>query len=326
MSEIFVIVEHRLNELRDITYEMLWKAGELAQAHAHTVTAVLIGHEVKPLAEQIADRADTVLLVDNERFKNFNANSYKELIADLIQESNPILTLIGNTAWGMELAPCLAVKTGYPLTTDCIDIGFQDGKLTAERQMYDGKIFSRVSFPDSPGYLLTVRAGVFSPDPFSDRKAEIVTKDLSAEQAAPKKEFVEYVETAAGEVDISQAEFLVSVGRGIGEEENIAQVKELAETLGGVLSCSRPIVDKNWLPKYLQVGTSGKSVTPKVYLAIGISGAFQHMAGVTGAGTVIAINKDPKAPIFRTAHYGIVEDLFKIVPALKEKLQEAKKG
>ncbi|MFW6115249.1 MAG: electron transfer flavoprotein subunit alpha/FixB family protein [Thermodesulfobacteriota bacterium] len=326
MSEIFVVVEHRLNEVRDITYEMLWKAGDLAQTHAHTVTAILIGHEVNPLAEQIADRADKVLVVDNERFKNFNANSYKEIISELIQEFNPILTLIGNTAWGMELAPCLAVKTGYPLATDCIDIAFQDGKLIAERQMYDGKIFSRISFSDSPGYLLTVRAGVFSTDPLSSRKAEIVSKDFPADQAPPQKEFVEYVETAAGEVDICQAEFLISVGRGIGEEENIALIKELAEACSGTLSCSRPIVDKNWLPKYLQVGTSGKSVTPKVYLAIGISGAFQHMAGVSGAGTVIAVNKDPKAPIFRTAHYGIVEDLFKVLPALKEKLQEVKKG
>jgi len=116
------------------------------------------------------------------------------------------------------------------------------------------------------------------------------------------------------------------VGRGIGEEENISIVKELSEALHGILSCSRPIVDKNWLPKYLQVGTSGKSVTPKVYVAVGISGAFQHMAGLSGAGTIIAINKDPKAPIFRTAHYGIVEDLFKIVPALKEKALAAKKG
>jgi electron transfer flavoprotein alpha subunit len=324
MSEIFVIVEHRLNEIRDITYEMLWKACELSQTHSHTVTAILLGHEVNSLAEQISDRADKVLLFDHERFKNFNAGICKKIIAGLIRESNPILTLIGNTAWGMELAPCLAVAMGYPLATDCIDISFQDGKLVAERQMYDGKIFSRVSFADSPGYLLTVRSGVFAKEPLGDRKAEIVKRDF-LDQIPSKKEFVEYVETAAGEVDISQAELLVSVGRGIGEEENIALVRELAETLGAIVSCSRPIVDKNWLPKHLQVGTSGKSVTPKVYLAIGISGAFQHMAGITGAGTVIAINKDPKAPIFRSADYGIVDDLFKIVPALKQKAQEVRK-
>lgn len=326
MSEIFVIVEHRLNEIRDITFEMLFKACELAQTHSHTVTAILLGHEVSSMAEQISDRADKVLLFDDERAKNFNAGTYKEIIAGLIKESNPILTLIGNTSWGMELAPCLAVKTGYPLATDCIDLAFQDGKLIAQRQMYDGKIFSNISFTDSPGYLLTVRSGVFSKDPLGERKAEIVKRDFPLAEVPLKKEFVEYVETAAGDVDISQAELLISVGRGIGEEENIAVVREFAEALGGVVSCSRPIVDKNWLPKYLQVGTSGKSVSPKVYIAIGISGAFQHMAGVTGAGTIIAINKDPKAPIFRTAEYGIVDDLFKIVPALKDKVREVKKG
>jgi electron transfer flavoprotein alpha subunit len=326
MSEIFVIVEHRLNEIRDISFEMLFKACELAQAHSHTVTGILLGHEVSSMAEQISDRADKVLLFDDERSKNFNADTYKEIVAGLIQESNPILTLIGNTSWGMELAPCLAVKTGYPLATDCIDIAFQDGKLIAERQMYDGKIFSRVSFTDSPGYLITVRSGVFAKEPLGERKAELVKKDFPLADVPAKKEFVEYVETAAGDVDITQAELLISVGRGIGEEENISLVREFAEALGGIVSCSRPIVDKNWLPKYLQVGTSGKSVSPKVYIAIGISGAFQHMAGVSGAGTIIAINKDPKAPIFRAADYGIVDDLFKVVPALKDKVREVKKG
>ena len=134
------------------------------------------------------------------------------------------------------------------------------------------------------------------------------------------KEFLEFVDTGAGDVDITQAELLVSVGRGVGEEENIATVRELADAMGGTLSCSRPVVDKNWLPKYHQVGTSGKSVKPKIYFALGISGAFQHVAGIAGAGTVIAVNKDKKAPIFRVADYGVVDDLFNVVAALKEKL------
>jgi electron transfer flavoprotein alpha subunit len=326
MSEIFVIVEHRLNEMRDITLEMLWKAGELAEKHSHNVTALLLGYEVRALAENISDRADTIIIFDDERLKNFNAGIYKEIIAGLIQESNPILTLIGNTSWGMEVAPCLAIRTGLPLATDCINITFHDGKCIAQRQMYSGKIFSNVSFAESTGYLLTVRSGVFSKDIISERKAELVQKDFPLTEVPLKKDFIEFVETAAGDVDISQAELLVSTGRGIGEEENISLVKDLAKALNGVVSCSRPIVDKNWLPKYLQVGTSGKSVSPKVYIAIGISGAFQHMAGVSGAGTIIAINKDPKAPIFRTADYGIVDDLFKIVPILKDKVLEAKKG
>jgi electron transfer flavoprotein alpha subunit len=326
MSEIFVVVEHRLGEIRDITYEMLWKAGDLAEKQSHSVTAVLLGHEVNTFAQDLSDRADTIIVCDNERLKNFSADHYKEILAGLIAESKPLITLIGSTSWGTELAPCLSVKTGLPLATDCIDIIAENGKLTAQRQMYNGKIFANVSFAQSAGCIITIRSGVFPKDKIGERQAQIVQKDFPLEDAKPAKEFVEFVETAAGDVDITQAELLISVGRGIGEEENIAIIKELAEALNGVVSCSRPVVDKNWLPKYLQVGTSGKSVSPKVYVAVGISGAFQHMAGVSGAGTVIAVNKDPKAPIFRTAHYGIVDDLFKIVPALKNKALEAKKG
>ncbi len=326
MSEIFVIVEHRLGEIRDITFEMLWKAGELAQKLSYTVTTIILGHELNSIVDNISDRADKIIIFDDERLKNFNADIYKEILSGLIEESKPTLTLIGNTSWGMELAPCLSVKTGLPLATDCIDIMFKDDKFIAQRQMFNGKIFSNVSFAESKECLLTIRSGVFPKDKIGDRQAEIIQKDFPLTDVSLKKNFIEFVETAAGDVDISQAELLVSVGRGIGEEENISLIKELAEALGGVVSCSRPIVDKNWLPKHLQVGTSGKSVSPKVYIAVGISGAFQHMSGANGAGIIIAVNKDPKAPIFRTADYGIVDDLFKIVPVLKEKVLELEKG
>ena len=326
MSEIAVVVEHRLGELRDISLEMLWKAGELAEKLSSTVTAVLIGHEVDPISENLSDRADKIIIYDDERLKNFNADTYKDILSQLIDETNPIITLIGNTSWGTELASCLSIKIGFPIATDCIDIITDNNKLTVQRQMYAGKVFSNVSFAPSKGYIFTIRSGVFPKDKIGDRQAEKIKKEFPLSEITSKKSFVEFVETAAGDVDISQAELLVSVGRGIGEEDNISIVKELSEAINAVLSCSRPIVDKNWLPKYLQVGTSGKSVSPKVYIAVGISGAFQHMAGTTGAETIIAINKDPKAPIFRSAHYGIVDDLFKIVPVLKEKILEAKKG
>jgi len=253
MSEIFVIVEHRLGETRDITFEMLWKAGELAEKLSHTVTAIILGHDVKSLAENISDRADKIIVFDDERLKNFNADIHKEIIYGLIEESKPALTLIGNTSW------------------------------------VSGKIFANVSFAESQGCLLTIRSGVFPKDKIGDRKAEIIQKDYPFTDMAVKKSFVEFVETAAGDVDITQADLLVSVGRGIGEEENISLIKEFAEALGGVVSCSRPIVDKNWLPKYLQVGTSGKTVSPKVYIAVGISGAFQHMAPVGQAQSSLLI-------------------------------------
>ena len=320
MGEIFVVVEHRKGEVRDITFEMLFKANDLCQKLSHTLTAILIGNKDETFVHKITQSADRVIAVEDEQLKDFNADLYKEILYRLIKEYRPFLTLMGHTAWGMDLAPALSIKTGFPLGTDGVDIQVENGRPLLIRQIYSGKIFSRVSFKESEGYLITVRPGAFLPDEVTERKGELIKKEIPADLPEARKQFVEFVDAGAGEVDISQAELLVSMGRGIGEEDNIPVIKELAELMGGVISCSRPIVDKNWLPKYHQVGTSGKSVKPKVYFALGISGAFQHVAGISGAGTVIAVNKDKKAPIFRVADYGIVDDLFKIVDALKEKL------
>lgn len=320
MGEIFVVAEHREGEVREITLQMLWKANELAQALSHDLTAVLLSDKGEAFVPEISGRADRVIVVEDERLKNFNAEHYKAVLKALIQEYNPFLTLMGHTPWGMDFAPALSVMTGLPLATDCVDILIEEGELRVIRQIYSGKLFSKVSFKPSEGYLITQRPGAFPADKVGERQGEVISKEIPADMPEPRKQFVEFVDTAAGELDISQAEFLVSIGRGVGEEENIQVVKELVEMAGGVISCSRPVVDKNWLPKYHQVGTSGKTVKPKVYLALGISGAFQHVAGISGAGTVIAVNKDKKAPIFRVADYGVVEDLFKVVEALKEKL------
>jgi electron transfer flavoprotein alpha subunit len=321
MGEIFVVVEHRAGEVREITYQMLWKADELSQKLSHTLTAVIMGGKDEAFVGDIAERADRVIVVEDDKLKDFNGDFYKEILYGLIKESHPFLTLIGQTPWGMDFAPPLSVKSGLPLATDCVDVLVEDGHPKVIRQIYSGKIFSKVSFKESEGYLITVRPGAFPTDKVGERKGELIRKELPADMPESRKEFVEFVDTAAGALDISQADFLISIGRGIGEEDNVKVAQELADLMGGVLSCSRPVVDKNWLPKYHQVGTSGKSVKPKVYLAFGISGAFQHLAGISGAGTVIAVNKDKKAPIFRVADYGVVEDLFKIVGALKETLE-----
>lgn len=320
MGEIFVVVEHRKGAVREITFEMLFKANELCQGLSHSLTAILIGRKEEAFIDDITQRADNVIAVEDERLKNFNADNYKEILHRLIEEHRPFLTLMGHTPWGMDLAPALSIKTGFPLATDCVDILVEDGHPMVIRQIYSGKIFSKVSFKESEGYLITVRPGAFPPDIVEARKGELIKKDIPADLPEARKQFVEFMDTGAGEIDICQADLLVSIGRGICEGENIEVMRELADLIGGVVSCSRPVVDKNWLPKCHQVGTSGKSVKPKIYLAFGISGAFQHVAGVTGAGTVIAINKDPKAPIFRVAEYGVVDDLFKIVAALKERL------
>jgi len=320
MGEIFVVAEHRNGEVREITHQMLWKASELSQKLSQRLTAVLIGGKDEPFVDDLRKRADRVILVEDDRFRDFNGDLYKEILFRLIQEHQPSMILMGHTPWGMDFAPSLAIKTGFPIATDCVNILVDGGPPKAVRQIYSGKLFSKVSLRESKGYLFTVRSGAFPADKVGERQAEVIKKEIQEDLPEVRRRFVGFEDTGAGEVDIAQAELLVSIGRGIGEQDNVGIMKELADLMGGVLSCSRPVVDKNWLPKYHQVGTSGKSVKPKVYLAFGISGAFQHLAGIGGAGTVIAINKDKKAPIFRVADYGVVDDLFKIADALKAKL------
>ena len=320
MGEIFVVVEHRKGEVREITYQLLWKANELCGNLSHTLTAVLLGGQEETFLSEIKERADKVILFEDERIKNYNGDLYKELLFRLIQEHRPVLTLIGHTPWGMDYAPSLSIKTGYPLATDCVDILVENGRPKVVRQIYSGKIFSRVAFKDSEGYLITVRSGAFPIDKAGEHKGEVIKKEMPPDLPEARRQFMAFEDSGAGAIDVTQADLLVSIGRGVGEADKVQMIQDLADRMGAVLSCSRPVVDKNWLPKYHQVGTSGKSVKPKVYLALGISGAFQHVAGISGAGCIIAVNKDKKAPIFRVADFGVVEDLFKVAEALKGKL------
>ena len=322
MGEILVLAEHREGELREISLQMLNKASELCRIYSHDLSVVLIGNGLENLIKVLAERAKRIIVYNDERLTRFNADHHKEILAALINERKPMMIWIGHTPWGMDLAPALAVKTGYPLAMDCVDIMLDSDRPKVVRQVYSDKIFSRMSFRHAPSYLVTVRRGAFPSDRSEDYQAEIIYVAVPPLPEKNSREFIGYRDTGKGEIDICQAELLVSIGRGIGDKENIEGIKELAELMGGVISCSRPVVDKKWLPKYHQVGTSGKTVKPKVYLALGISGAFQHVAGISGAGTVIAVNKDKKAPIFRVADYGAVADLLSIVTSLKEKLRQ----
>jgi electron transfer flavoprotein alpha subunit len=320
MAEILVIAEHRSGELREITLQMLNKASELAKNQSCDLTVVLLGNKMDDLIGVLKDKANRIVVYNDERLQNFDTEYYRDVLFGLIAERKPSIVLIGHTPWGMDLAPALSVKTGFPLATDCVDILMEANKPKIVRQIYSGKIFARMAFRDAPAYLITVRGGAFSIADAGSYQSEVIRAQMPVLPAKSRREFLGYQDTGKGELDITQADLLVSVGRGIGEQDNIATVKELASILGGTLSCSRPVVDKKWLPKYHQVGTSGKMVKPKVYLALGISGAFQHVAGIGGAGTVIAVNKDKKAPIFRVADYGVTADLLNIVAALKGKV------
>ena len=326
MKEIIVLAEHRRGELRDVTWEMLSKARQLSESIGAEVGIALLGKGVNPLAEVLKPKAHRVLLIEDDRLEAYNSETYEKVLTQLITERKPVLTLIAHTAMGMDIAPNLAAHLKMPLATDCIGIDPAGETFSLTRQLYGGKVNATVSFLKKGPYMATVRAGAFPVVEKDALPGEMVKIPSPLTDEGLAKRFLEYVEAVVGEVDITQADILVSVGRGIKEADNIPMVKEFADAIGATLSCSRPVVDKKWLPKDRQVGTSGKTVKPKVYVAIGISGAFQHVAGMKGAGTVIAINKDPKAPIFSVANYGIVADLFKIVPVLKDKMKELRKS
>ena len=323
MAKILVLAEHRQGQLRDITFEMLTKGRELAGKTGAELVAVLLGKGLREHAKSLAEYARTVLLVEDARLENFNSEAYRKILSKLILEHKPTLVLMGHTSYGLELAPRLATAMNLPLATDCIDLTFENGVLLVTRQMYGGKVNVKASARKAETYVATVRQATFAPQkPMPPENGQIVEVPSPLTEDIPEKRFIQFVLPPPGGVDITAAEKLVGVGRGIKDVANIPMVEDLAKTMGAVVSCSRPIVDKGWLPTDRQVGTSGKTVKPKLYLALGISGAFQHILGMKGSDLIIAVNKDPKAPIFSFADYGVVEDMFKIVPALKAKVSE----
>jgi len=319
MSEIFVLVEHRQGKIRDITHEMLVAGENLASQQGASSTALLLGYNVKNFAEELTTRASKVLVVEDAQLEHFNSILYQKVLSSLIAKYQPLLTLIGHTSFGMDLAPSLSVEMGFPLVTDCIGLSFEENRLKAIRSIYGGKVNANVTLRESSGYIATVRPGVFSPGAPREKKAGIVMEPSPLQGTIDVKKFIEYIEAPITGEDITQAEIIVSVGQGIGGPEHIPMIEEVAKNLGGVIACSRPVVDRNWLPKERQVGISGKTVKPKVYIAIGISGAFQHVTAMQNSDTIIAINKDPRAPIFGVADYGIVDDFQNVIPILKEK-------
>jgi electron transfer flavoprotein alpha subunit len=319
-SMIFVLAEHRRGELRDVTFEMLGKGQELAAAMGVPLAVVLLGHNVDDFATELAKYANQVLIIADERLEHFNSVAYQQVLAYLIAERKPSLVLMGHSAYGMDLAPSLATQLDLPLVTDCTELEFEDGQLFAVREMYGGKVSARVAFGQADTYIATARQAAFPFEEGEPLGGEIVAVDSPLTEEIAYRRFLEYVEAVVGEVDITQAEVVVAAGRGIKEPENMSLVEKLAEALGGVVAGSRPVVDAGWLPPDRQVGQSGKTVKPKLYVAVGISGASQHVAGMKASDIIVAINKDPDAPIFKAAHYGIVDDLFKVVPALTAQL------
>ena len=312
MADVLVVAEHRRGDLRDVSYEAITAGRELADARGGDLHVAVIAGDVDDFAEDLnREGVDAIHTVANG--EEFDHNVYQTAVAALLDRTGAAAVVAPNSVNGLDYAPAVAEDRGLPLVTDAV--GFEyDGGLTVTREMYGSKVETTVDV-DGDRHVITVRGGEWAPaEGVGDAAIDAVDVELPESGAR----VTGFEEVGGGDVDIADADVLVSVGRGIEEEENLELVEELADALGATLSASRPIVDNGWLPKNRQVGQSGKVVTPDVYLAVGISGAVQHVAGMKGAETIIAINTDPNAPIFDIADYGIVGDLFEVVPELTD--------
>jgi len=311
---VLAVADHRRGELRDVSFELLTAGRDLADAAGTDLHTAVISGDTESFADDLnREGVDHVHAVPNG--EEFNHDVYVQAVEALADEVDAEFVLVPNSVNGLDYAPAVATRTGRTYVSDAIDLA-HDGGLEVTREMYGSKVETTVDVSDGP-FVVSIRGAEWpAADGVGD--AEISTFDLDVDEDAVGSTVKGFEEVGGGDVDIADAEFLVSIGRGIEEEENLELVEALAETTGATLSSSRPIVDNGWLPKNRQVGQSGKQVTPDVYLAIGISGAVQHVAGMKGADTIIAINTDPNAPIYDIADYGIVGDLFDVVPALIE--------
>ena len=322
---VLCIVERLGSGLDDTAWELLGAARALA-GEGGSVGAALLGEGVADLANELARGYDDVWVFDDGRLADWDGEAYARAVAPLAARERPALILAAHTNLGIDLAPGLSVRVGVPLLPDCLALEAADGGgYVAVRAIYGGKVHARFALtPSAQGAMATLRAGAFAAQAPGAEAAGAVHAETVPADVGQGRRPVRTVAPEASEVDITQAAILVGVGRGIEEEENLELVQSLAEALGGEVACSRPVVDKGWLPKSRQVGTSGLTVKPKVYLAVGISGSFQHVGGIKGSPFLVAINKDARAPIFGVADVGVVDDLFEIVPALEAKIREAK--
>jgi len=322
---ILVITEQRRGELNRQSWETLVAGQQLAAGRQAHLAVALLGRGMEKLAQEFAARKpETVWVVEHDLLEHYTPDGYVAALEQLIRQLQPALVLFPHTYQVRDFAPKLAARFQRGLISDCIGVQTDNGQTVFVRQMFQGKTSANVLPQGDPPHFVSFQAAAFRADQIADgtgkgevKKAEV---KLSADQVRSQPE--EPFREAKQAVDLSQAEIIVAVGRGIKEKDNLKLGEKLASLLGGELAASRPICDEGWLPMERQIGSSGQTVAPKLYLALGISGAIQHVVGMKGARTIVAINKDANAPIFEIADYGIVGDLFEIVPALIETLEK----
>jgi electron transfer flavoprotein alpha subunit len=324
-QDVFVVIEHLRGKVTDISYVMLAAARVMAQATGGQVVAVLLGHKAQGLAGNLA--ADRVLYVEHPSLSDFTSAAYQTVLEGLLRESAPRAALFGDTSMGGDVAGWLASRLSWPLVSSCKSVRADAGAdaIKFVSQTCGGKIMAEGDLP-GPSALVMMMPGGFKPEQGQSAQAPVVSQ-VSAPPLEGLRVTVEsYVEPDTSDVDISREPMLVAVGRGIQAQDNIEMAQELAQALGCPVCASRPVVDQGWLPTTRLVGKSGKSVKPKLYLALGISGAPEHIEGIGDSEMIVAVNTDLAAPIFDVAQYGTTVDLFDLVPVLTEKIQEAKGG
>src|SRR5271169_6623989 len=326
--KILLITEQREGKWHKVSFETLAAAQQIAQQTKGALSGVVIGKGVAGLADELAGyHLDEVLLVEHELLEKYTPDGFSLALRQVIESAKPDLVLLPHTYQVRDYAPKLAASLGKGMIGDCIGYRYENGKLVFVRQMFQGRTAADVVFAGEAPWIASFQASAFRADlaaKHASGKAPLISfsVDLKPEQIRTKP--LDLFREAKQAVDLTQAPIIVSIGRGIKAPENIPQAEALARAIGGEIAASRPICDEGWLPMERQIGSSGQTVAPKLYLALGISGAIQHVVGMKGSRTIVAINKDQNAPIFEVADYGIVGDIFELIPALTEELEKTK--
>jgi len=322
MSDALVFGEIREGKLKKTVYELMTAARKVVDESGGAVDAVLIGSNASGLGSDISDLGfRKIFCIDSDR--NYSTEGYAEILRNLLDDSGYAHIFMPATSMGRDLCPRVASMTGGVVFSDCVDIRWQDGRCLAKRPVYSGKLYVEVSgAEEGKPVFITVRPNNLPPAEPAGEEAEVVTRESEVSEDLIRAVVTEVIPTTEGRPDITEADVIISGGRGMKEEKNFEILGELADLLGGAVGASRAAVDAGYAPNSIQVGQTGKIVNPKLYIACGISGAIQHLAGMRTSKVIVAINKDPNAPIFEKADYGIVGDLFDVVPALTEEIRK----
>src|SRR5690348_8366117 len=326
--KILVITELRQGKWNNTSFETLVAAQQIAKATSSTISALVIGKSVGAFADDLAGKnVAEVLSVEHDLLEAYTPDGFCVALKQVIESAKPDLVLFPHTYQVRDFAPKLAAMLGKGMVGDCVGYRNEGGKLVFVRQMFQGKTAADVTFTGAAPWFASFQSGAFRADLLASHpsgKAPVTAVNVTSKAQQIRTKPLELFKEAKSAVDLTQAPLIVSIGRGIKSPENIPQAEALAKALGAEIAASRPICDEGWLPMERQIGSSGQTVAPKLYLALGISGAIQHVVGMKGARTIVAINKDSNAPIFEIADYGVVGDIFEIMPALTEALEKAK--